>query len=91
LRPAIFLLSICFCLSFWTSCKPKIQTVPVAIGEARIVGRVQAGAVTLQPGTDPAGDYLIVTKALWITTYKLAWRVRLLELEIKRLEAKGEK
>jgi hypothetical protein len=87
----IFLPLICCSLSFWTNCKPKIQTVPVAIGEARIVGRLQAGTVTLQPGTDAAGDFLIVTKALWYETYNLAWKVRELELEIKKLEAKDKK
>jgi len=85
------LLLNCCSLSFWTSCKPKIQTVPVAIGETRIIGRIVNGVVSFELGENPAGEYFIVTKAFWATTYKLAWRVRLLELEIKRLEAKGKK
>jgi hypothetical protein len=32
-----------------------------------------------------------VTKALWYETYKLAWKVRALELEIERLKANGKK
>ncbi|MCX6575354.1 MAG: hypothetical protein NTV82_03050, partial [Candidatus Aminicenantes bacterium] len=91
LRLGISLLSIFCFLNYWTACKPEIQTVPVAIGEARIVGRLQAGTVTLQPGTDTAGDFLIVTKALWYETYKLAWKVRALELEIEMLKAKDKK
>jgi len=91
LRPATCLLLICCSLSFWTSCKPRIQTIPVAIGEARIVGTFTAGIATLVPGEDPAGAYFIVTKALWYETYKLAWKVRALELEIERLKANGKK
>lgn len=85
------MLLICCSLSSWTSCKPKIQTVPVAIGEARIVGTFTAGIATLFPGEDPAGAYFIVTKALWYETYKLAWKVRALELEIEKLKANGKK
>ena len=85
------LLLICCSLSFWTSCKPRIETVPVAIGDARIVGKIVNGVASFEPGENQAGDYLIVTKALWYETYKLAWKVRELELEIKKLEAKDKK
>jgi hypothetical protein len=91
LGSATCLLLIVCSLNFWTSCKPEIQQVPVAIGETKIVGKIVNGAVTFEPGENPAGDYFIITKALWWTTYKLAQKVRLLELEIKKLEAKGEK
>ena len=85
------LLLICCSLSFWTSCKPKIQTVPVAIGEARIVGTFTAGIITLTPGENPAGSYFVVTKAFWYEAYKLAWKVKALELEIEKLKAEKEK
>jgi hypothetical protein len=91
LRLGISLLSIFCFLNYWTACKPRIQTVPVAIGEARIVGTFTAGIATLVPGEDPAGAYFIVTKALWYETYKLAWKVRALELEIEKLKAKDKK
>ena len=91
MRPATCLLLICCSLSFWTNCKPKIQTVPVAIGEARIVGRWTDLKAQFEPGVDLRDRYLIVTEAFWLTAYRLVWKVRELELEIKKLEAKKEK
>jgi hypothetical protein len=63
----------------------------VAIGEARIVGRVVAGANVWQPGEDQARDYLIVTKAYPVEIFRLVMKVQELNLEIERLKAKGEK
>lgn len=90
LRLATFLLSIFFCLSFWTNCKPRIRTVPIAIGEVRIIGRIVNNVVSFEPGENPAGSYFIITRAFWYETYKLAWKVKALKLEIEKLKAKGE-
>lgn len=84
-------LSICWSLSFSVACRTKVQQVPVAIGEARIVGRIVAGAIVWQPGEDQARDYLIVTKAYPVEIFRLVMRIRELNLEIERLKAKGEK
>ena len=88
---AMLALSICFSLSFWASCRAQVQQVPVAIGEARIVGRMVAGAVIWEPNEDQARDYLIVTKAYPVELFRLIYRIRALELEIERLKANGKK
>lgn len=88
---ATWALSICLSLTFWASCKPRIQQIPVPIGEARIVGRVVAGAVVWEPNEDQARDYLVVTKAYPVELFRVAHRIRELELEIERLKAEGKK
>jgi hypothetical protein len=62
----------------------------VAIGDVRVVGKIVNGVASFEPGENQAGDYFIITKAFWFTTYKLAWKIRLLEIEIERLKAKDK-
>lgn len=88
---AMLALSICFSLCFWASCRAQVQQVPVAIGEARIVGRMVAGAVIWEPNEDQARDYLVVTKAYPVELFRLIYRIRALELEIERLKENGKK
>jgi hypothetical protein len=79
-------------LSSWatSSCKAK-PPVLITLGEARILGSINAGVVMFQAGEDPRGNYFIVSKAMIATVYKLAYEVKAQELEIKRLEAELRK
>lgn len=89
LRPLIlFLLSTLFILSFTTACKPKVVTVPVAIGGERIVGKVIDGVLAWEPGEGPGGQYLVVTKGFWLTALRLEGEIRQLKLRIQQLEEK---
>jgi len=77
-------------LSCTTACKPKVVTVPVAIGGERIVGRVVDGILTWEPGETTTGQFLVVTKAFWVNAVLLEEKVRLLALELEKCrEQKG--
>jgi hypothetical protein len=89
LKIITFLPLICFSLNFW-ACKPK-SPVLIALGEARIIGAINAGVVTFQAGENAQGNYYIVGKAMITTIYKLAYQVKVQGLEIKRLEAELRK
>ena len=80
-------LLILFSLSFW-SCKPRVETIPVLIGSARIVGKVEAGAIAWEPKEDPGQAAYIVTPAFVKTCLALALENAELKAEIKKLLAK---
>lgn len=83
---AIFLLLIFCCLNFST-CRTRVVKEPVLIGDARIVGKIVAGAVVFEPKENPNGDYYIVTSAYVRKMFYLAITVSEQAAEIKRLEA----
>lgn len=86
----ILLLSIALLLSYSATCKPQI--VPVAIGEARIVGKILNGAAPVwEPKEDPAKSYFIVTTAYVMEHYSLMWTVKEQTAEIEKLRRLLEK
>lgn len=72
----------------WTTCKPRLVPQPIFVGDARIAGKITAGAVSWEPGQDPAGSYYIVTPALIKKIFALALQNSELLAEIKKLQAK---
>lgn len=88
--PLIFLALTLSCLNSWT-CRSKVETVPVFIGEARIVGKVEAGQIQWEPQENQGGKYFVVTEAYVKTCLGLALENSELRAEIKKLQASGPK
>jgi hypothetical protein len=79
---AILTLSTLLSISFFTAChEPDPQFIPV--GEARVVGTMDGGQVALAETEDPAGQYLIVTRAFVLKAANMAMEIRQLRLELK--------
>lgn len=69
----IYLLLIGFWISGTTSCSLNQKPQIVALGEIRAVGKIIKGAVSFEPGEDPNGSYLIITKG---TLLRATWAVK---------------
>jgi hypothetical protein len=76
-----------FSLSF-SSCRPRVEISPVLIGEARIVGKVQAGALSWEPNEAQTQAAYVVTPAFVKVCLALAIENRQLKVEIQKLLAK---
>jgi len=87
-RLATYLLLTCCSLSFWT-CNKTIIT-PVLIGEARIVGKVEAGSLKWEPNENQGQAAYVVTPAFVKVCLGLALENAELKAEIKKLQAKAE-
>ena len=57
----------------------------------RVVGRIEAGVVSIEPGEDPLGKYHLVTTAFVLKFIELAYKIEKLELEVERLKQMLEK
>lgn len=83
---ALFLSLTLLSANFFVGCKVKPELIP--LGDCRIVGKVWDGKVVWEPGEGPEKNAFIVTPAY---VYKFAWalhRVEILELELKKCQAK---
>lgn len=83
---SVFFLSCSTCSLFQ---KPKDHFVEV--GEAKVVGQVWQGELRFEPGADPKGTYLVMTKKTYVVIVGLHYKVRGLELEVARLKELVEK
>jgi hypothetical protein len=59
--------------------------------DAKLVGKVLAGALTFEPNEDPKGNYLVATPAYVQYYFYLQLTAKEMELEISRLKAKLNK
>ena len=88
----ILLLSIVSSLSWFTACgKTPAPIVYVPVGEEKVVGSITAGILAWAADADPAGEYMVVTKAFVL---KAIWgwsKVAELELELKKYRKGPEK
>jgi hypothetical protein len=58
------------------------------MGDVKVVGKIQGGVLSFEPGFDPKGDYFFVTKAFILYFNFLQWENKELALEIERLRKK---
>lgn len=82
------LLTCCWVAFSAISCRPRVETKPVLLGDVRIAGKVTSGIISWQPGEDQARLYYVVTPALVSRLFSLALENRELLAEIKKLQAK---